>query len=52
MAAYDLGNEGKKRPARDILIPDAVLESELVAYLGDLLHQYATLRNPEVKVID
>ena len=49
---YDLGSEGKKRPASDIVIPATVLEPELVQYLGDLLHEYASLRNPEVKIVD
>jgi len=45
------GNEGKRRTARDIVIPAAVAEDEVVDYLSDLLHEYATERHPAVEVI-
>ncbi|GAB5415821.1 MAG: hypothetical protein Cons2KO_34240 [Congregibacter sp.] len=46
--AFDLGSEGKRREARDIIIPSAVPEEELIGYISDLLHEYATSRHPEV----
>ena len=49
---FDLGNEGKKRLARDIVIPESIGESELVGYLSDLLHEHASGRHPEVRRID
>ena len=49
---FDLGSEGKKRSARDIVVPSTVNESELMVYLADLLHEHATIRHSEVKVLD
>ena len=49
---FDLGNEGKKRLARDIVIPAALKENQLLVYLADLLHEGATSRYPNVKIID
>ena len=46
--AFDIGNEGKKRSARDLVIPSSVTEDEIVGYLSDLLHEYATPRYPGV----
>ena len=40
--AYYLGNEGKRRQAQDIVIPDSVSESELEQYLADLCHECAS----------
>lgn len=39
---YYLGNEGKKRTAYDIMIPDDLKENEIINYLEDLLHEWAT----------
>lgn len=41
-AVFHLGDEGKKRPARDIVIPKALTEAEIPKYLEDLLHESAT----------
>jgi hypothetical protein len=38
-----------KRPARDIVIPPHIEESELVLYLADIRHEYANSKHPEVK---
>lgn len=38
---FILGQEGKKRPAQDIVIPSIINEEDLVSYLEDLLHEYA-----------
>ena len=50
--AFYVGNEGKRRLARDIIIPDNVEESNLLQYLDDLCHEWATDRNNSVKRVD
>ncbi|MDX1735254.1 MAG: hypothetical protein R3228_12850 [Halioglobus sp.] len=49
---YDFGNEGKKRPAADVRIPPGIELEQVAQYLGDLLHEYATARHADVRVID
>ena len=49
---FDLGSEGKKRSARDIVIPGSLPESEVLEYLADLLHEHATSRHPEVRILE
>lgn len=39
---YYLGSEGKKRIAEDILIPSSVQDDDLVEYLADLCHEWAS----------
>ncbi|MCA8220222.1 DUF7661 family protein [Burkholderia sp. BC1] len=46
-AVFDLGVEGKRRPA-DLHIPPTLAADELAQYLGDPLHEAATPRNSEV----
>ena len=48
-SAYYLGSEGKRRPARDIVVPADVAEADMERYLGDLCHEWASPRHPEVK---
>ena len=48
---YYLGNEGKRRLASDIAVPAEMLESDIEQYLGDLCHEWATARHPNVKRI-
>ena len=48
---FDLGVEGKKRLAHDIVIPAAMQENQVLVYLADLLHERATSRYPNVKII-
>ena len=50
--AFYLGNEGKRRPARDIIIPRNIEEENLAQYLDDLCHEWATDRNNSVKRLD
>ena len=50
--AFDKGNEGKRRKARDIVIPASLSSTELIAYLDDLLHERATKSHPEVIELD
>ena len=41
-AVYYLGPEGKKRFADDIIIPAALDETEILAYVADLCHEWQT----------
>lgn len=45
---YYIGDEGKSRPASDIIIPDFIAESEIEHYLADLCHEWATEKHPVV----
>ena len=49
---FYLGSEGKRRAARDIVVPANVEESKLTQYLDDLCHEWATDRNKCVIRID
>lgn len=48
---YYLGSEGKKRVAEDVVIPSTVHEDDLVEYIADLCHEWATPNKSEVTVI-
>ena len=50
--AFYLGNEGKRRAAKEITVPLSISESELIQYLDDLCHEWATDRNNSVRRID
>lgn len=45
------GTEGKKRLAEDVVIPATVEESELIRYLEDVFHEWATASNNSVSRI-
>jgi len=45
---FDIGGEGKRRLANDIVVPDFVSENELAQYLGDMLHESASPKHPDV----
>jgi hypothetical protein len=47
----DVGADGKRRPANDVVVPGFVGEDELVQYLADVFHESATGRHPEVRRI-
>ncbi len=47
-----VSDQGKKRPATDIFIPDFISESEIDQYLEDLCHEWATEKHPIVRRID
>jgi hypothetical protein len=49
---YYLGNEGKKRIADDIALPSTLKEEELLEYIADLCHEWATPDNSEVRRLD
>jgi hypothetical protein len=46
---FDLGSDGKRSLATDIVIPDFVSESELDKYLDDIFHESATTKRPRVR---
>ncbi|GEA11208.1 hypothetical protein [Alteromonas sp. KUL49] len=46
------GPDGKKRKAEDILIPNHILQNEVISYVGDLCHEWATPEKSEVKVVE
>jgi len=48
---YYLGNEGKKRIAEDILVPSNIDEADLVEYIADLCHEWATPQKNNVFII-
>ena len=50
--AFYLGDEGKRRPATDIMIPNSLYAADIAQYLADLCHEWATERHPEVKLLD
>jgi hypothetical protein len=41
--------DGKRRPADDLIVPPFLSESEVVSYLEDLCHEWASDKHPEVK---
>ncbi len=49
---YVPGNEGKRRRARDIVIPSHLARAELAAFLDDLLHESASHEHPSVVVVE
>jgi hypothetical protein len=49
---FYLGVDGKKRSAPDIIIPADIRAEDLRNYLGDLFHEYASLRHPMVERIE
>ncbi|KVR79243.1 hypothetical protein [Burkholderia vietnamiensis] len=44
---FDLGADGKRRPA-GLQIPATLAADELAQYLGDLLHEHASPKYPDV----
>lgn len=49
---YYLGNEGKRRIAEDMIIPSSVQEDELVEYIADLCHEWASSNKSQVTVLE
>ena len=39
---FILGAEGKKRLAEDITIPSHIIESDLISYIADIYHEWAS----------
>jgi hypothetical protein len=50
--AFYAGEEGKRRPATDIVVPNDICETALEQYLADLCHEWSTERNPGVKRLE
>jgi len=48
---FFLGNDGKKRPANDIIIPSIIGQEEIEDYLSDLCHEWATDNYRDVYMI-
>ena len=48
-SVFYLGQEGKRRPATNIVVPRSVTAAQLVQYLADLCHEWASARHPQVK---
>lgn len=48
---FYLGNEGKKRKATDIHVPEGLPESEVVNYIADLCHEWATMDKPHIRML-
>lgn len=44
--------EGKRRRATSIVIPSDLDRSEVVTYIADLLHEFASESNSAVEVLD
>jgi len=49
---FYIGGEGKKRLAEDIIIPPEIEESNLIAYLEDLLHEWASGKYPHILTVN
>ena len=49
---FYLGNEGKKRIADDIVIPESLKEEELKDYIQDLFHEWSIPSNNQIIEID
>jgi hypothetical protein len=49
---FYVGNEGKRRPAEELVIPAHLSEEELTRYLADLCHEWAVVDCKDVKRID
>ena len=46
---FDLGFDGKRRPAKDVVVPDFVSDAELEQYLADIFHESATGKHAGVR---
>jgi hypothetical protein len=45
---FFLGDDGRKRPAYDLVIPSFISEDEIESYLSDICHEWATDKNKDV----
>lgn len=50
--AYYPSSDGKRRPAHDVVIPSEMAEPELVRYVADICHEWASEDHPDVTVVD
>ncbi len=51
-SVFYLGNEGKRRLANDIFVPESVAECQLEQFVADLCHEWASERHPRVQRLD
>ena len=49
---FEIGNEGKQRRFGGSIVPPALPEDQLLSFLDDLFHQYATPIRSRVRRID
>lgn len=49
--AFYCGSEGKKRKAEGVVIPGSLSEPEVIEYIDDLFHEWATPSHSVVKVV-
>lgn len=49
MGLFDLGPDGKRRRATDVVVPDFVTEAEIDQYLADVFHESATALHSAVR---
>ncbi len=49
---FYLGGEGKKRLAEDIVIPASVSQEDLIEYLADIRHEFASAAHNDVLRLD
>lgn len=50
--AFRLGAEGKKRRMHDLELPADIAPEELVTYIADVFHEWATPANSNVRVLE
>ena len=48
---FYLGNEGKKRLAQDMVIPNKIKKDALTEYLSDLCHEWSRPGNSKVRLL-
>jgi hypothetical protein len=46
---FYLGDEGKRRPATDLVVPEFISEAELDQYLADIFHESASSKHSTVQ---
>ncbi|MGZ3722135.1 MAG: DUF7661 family protein [Bdellovibrionales bacterium] len=44
-----LGADGKKRPVHDIVIPANMNEDQVLVYIADIFHEFASPEKPGVR---
>ena len=48
---FRCGTENKKRKLSDIVIPKNIKEDDVIEYIEDIFHEWATTSNHKVKLI-
>ena len=47
-SVYYLGEDGKRRAAKDIVVPSTLRRHEVEQYIADICHEWATPEYPDV----